>query len=68
MSKTNLCQSCGIWSQCKRGFNRWLDQQHCRYAVKSDYRDQCRHVTEVGMCGHLEAQQEARNDCLGKTS
>ena len=62
--KPNLCRSCGIWSECARGFRRWLDQQHCRFAVKSPHRDQCQHVTEVGMCDHPEAQQEARREVI----
>ena len=60
-NRPSLCKLCGIWTECERGFRRWLDQAHCRFAVKSPNRDQCRHVTEVGMCDHPVAQQEARN-------
>lgn len=57
----NLCKNCGIWSKCERGFSRWLDQKYCRFAVKSERRDQCQHTTEMGACDNHKAQDAARN-------
>ena len=59
--KPNLCKPCGIYSKCSRSFSHFLDQAHCRYAVKSVSLDQCVYHTEVGLCDHPEAQQEARD-------
>jgi len=62
MKQQNLCKPCGIWSQCERSFTRFLDQAHCRFAVKAEHRDQCMHHRETGQCDSLEAQTEARNE------
>ena len=64
MDDINLCRCCGLWSECERGFQRWLDQKGCRFAIKSDYRDQCQHATEVGMCDNPAAQEHAKSNGL----
>lgn len=56
----NLCEDCGMWSRCKKGFKRWPEQQGCRYAAKSVNRDQCLYCGEIGNCGNTDAQDEAR--------
>lgn len=58
-NKPNLCKDCKQWSQCERGFSRWADQEHCAYAIKSIYRDQCRYTGEVGDCKNDEARVAA---------
>jgi hypothetical protein len=61
-AQKNFCEDCGIWSKCRNGFSRWVDQKDCKYAIKSDYRDQCRHTnTETGFCDNQNAQEAARN-------
>lgn len=62
----NLCRCCGLWSECEHGFKRWLDQKDCRFAVKSDYRDQCMFTGEIGNCSNHEANAHAKENGLKK--
>ena len=60
MDSDNLCRNRGCWSECLKGFARWLEQNGCPFAKKSDYRDACIDADESGLCKCQQAQDDSK--------